>query len=80
MANTVKTRYGTIDYRQDYLFEPVGLDLFDPKPHQPEPGTEVTPIRPPHGCPNPIPMGMIYVNDAETGEFRGLVMIASLMG
>ena len=80
MSNTVTYRGEIIDYRQDYLYEPVGLDAFDPKPHQPQPGSEVHPIRPPAGCPNPTPMGMIYVEDAETGEFHGLVLIASLVG
>ncbi len=80
MSNTATYKGQTIDYRQDYLYEPVGLDLFDAKPHQPEPGTEVRPIRPPYGCPNPVAMGMIYVQDAESSEFRGLVNIASLVG
>jgi len=80
MSNTTTYGGATIDYRQDYLFEPVGLDLFDPKPHQPESGCEVRPIRPPHGCPDPTPMGMVYVEDPETAEFYGLVLIASLFG
>lgn len=60
-----------------YIFEPVGLDWFDPKPHQPKPGTRVVKTQP-HGCPKNGTMGFTYVEDAETGEFYGLVLLNSL--
>lgn len=60
-----------------YLFEPVGLDVFDPKPYQPEPGARVV-LTQPHGCPKNGTMGFVFVNGAESGCFHGLVLKASL--
>ena len=60
-----------------YRFEPVGLDLFDRKAYMPIPGDLVYKTQP-YGTPRNGTMGMAYVNDAETDEFRGLVLLASL--
>lgn len=60
-----------------YIFEPVGLDRFDARPHQPAPGTRVVKTQP-YGCPRNGTMGFCYVNDAETGRFYGLVLLNSL--
>lgn len=60
-----------------YVFEPVGLDVFDRRAHQPEAGARVVKTQP-FGCPKNGTMGHTYVNDAETGEFYGLVLTASL--
>jgi hypothetical protein len=60
-----------------YEFQPCGMDLFDPKPFHPKAGDLVR-ITQPHGCPKNGTMGFTYVEDAATGEFRGLVRISSL--
>lgn len=60
-----------------YIFEPVGLDLFDRRKHQPKAGTRVRKTQP-VGTPRNGTMGHTYVEDAETGEFYGLVLTASL--
>jgi hypothetical protein len=60
-----------------FTFEPVGLDRFDPKPHHPEPGTRVV-LTQPYGAPKNGTMGFVYVQDAESGDFYGLVLKNSL--
>lgn len=60
-----------------YIFDPVGLDRFDPKPQQPEAGTRVVKTQP-YGAPRNGTMGFTYVQDAETGQFYGLVLLNSL--
>jgi hypothetical protein len=60
-----------------YVFQPVGVDRFDPHDLTPPPGTEVVKTQP-VGCPPNGTMGHCYVEDAETGEFYGLVLLASL--
>jgi len=60
-----------------YVYEPVGLDLWDAKPHGPKRGDRVV-VTQPYGTPRNGTMGMTYVNDAESGEFRGLVLKKSL--
>lgn len=60
-----------------YVYEPVGLDKYDRKPHQPEPGTLVRKTQP-RGCPKNGTMGFCYVEDAHTGHFYGLVLLNSL--
>jgi len=61
-----------------FKFEPVGFDLFAPHSGTPEPGTLVRKTQP-AGCPKNGTMGHCYVEDAETGEFLGLVLLASLV-
>lgn len=60
-----------------YTFEPVGMDVFDRRAHQPERGTRVVKTQP-YGCPKNGTMGHCYVEDAETGAFYGLVLENSL--
>ena len=60
-----------------YVFEPVGWDVFDRRASQPEPGTLVRKTQP-FGTPKNGTMGHVYVEDAETGAFYGLVMKNSL--
>lgn len=60
-----------------YRFQPVGLDVFDRRPNQPEPGTLVVKTQP-AGCPKNGTMGHCFVKDFETGAFYGLVLTASL--
>jgi len=60
-----------------FVFTPVGFDLFDRRPHHPKPGTVVVKVQP-FGCPKNGTMGHAYVEDAETGEFYGLVLLNSL--
>ena len=60
-----------------YTFAPVGLDVWDRRAHQPEPGTRVVKTQP-FGCPRNGTMGHTYVKDADTGAFYGLVLLASL--
>jgi hypothetical protein len=61
-----------------YIFEPFGFDLFDPKAYQPERGARVVKTQP-HGAPKNGTMGFVYVQDAESGKFYGLVRKASLV-
>ena len=60
-----------------YRYEPVGLDVWDRRAHQPNPGDIVVKTKVPGAPPNGT-MGHCYVKDAYTGEFRGLVLLASL--
>jgi hypothetical protein len=68
----MKTKRGKV-----FTFQPVGFDLFDRRAHQPEPGTRVVKTQP-FGTPKNGTMGHCYVEDAETGQFYGLVLLASL--
>lgn len=43
-----------------YRFEPVGLDVWDRRQYQPEPGTLVRKVQP-HGCPRNGTFGHCYV-------------------
>lgn len=61
-----------------YEFDPVGFDLFTRGPNRPKPGTLVVKTQP-FGCPKNGTMGHTYVKDAESGEFYGLVLTASLI-
>lgn len=61
-----------------YRFEPCGWDVFDARPHQPKAGTMVRKTQP-FGCPKNGTMGHCYVEDADTGEFYGLVSLGSLV-
>jgi hypothetical protein len=64
-----------------YVYAPVGLDKFDPKDHQPKAGDRVVKCgkrRETMGCPPNGAMGFCYVEDAETGEFYGMVLLGSL--
>jgi hypothetical protein len=63
--------------KKRYVFEPVGWDIFDRRAHQPEPGTIVVKTQP-FGAPKNGTMGHCFVEDAETGEFYGLVLVNSL--
>ena len=60
-----------------YRFEPVGLDVFDRRANQPPRGTIVVKTQP-FGTPRNGTMGHCFVKDAETDEFYGLVLLASL--
>jgi len=60
-----------------YIFEPVGLDVFDRRSNQPERGTRVVKVQPP-GCPRNGTMGHCFAADADTGAFYGLVLLNSL--
>lgn len=60
-----------------YRFQPVGLDIFDRRENQPEPGALVVKTQP-SGTPRNGTMGHCFVADAETGAFYGLVLVASL--
>jgi hypothetical protein len=60
-----------------FIYEPVGLDVFDKKMHAPALGARVVKTQP-YGCPRNGTMGMCYVQGAESGEFHGLVLLASL--
>ena len=63
--------------KKTYVFTPVGVDIWDRRSHQPEPGTLVVKTQP-YGCPRNGTMGHCYVEDAATGAFYGLVLEASL--
>ena len=59
-----------------FRYEPAGWDVFDPKVSI-EPGTLVRKTQP-AGCPRNGTMGHTFIEDAETGEFLGLVQLTSL--
>ena len=63
--------------KQVYIFEPVGLDIFDGRANQPRAGTRVVKTQP-YGTPRNGTMGHVFVADADTGEFYGLVLANSL--
>jgi hypothetical protein len=69
--------------RAVYRFEPVGLDRFDRRPYHPARGSLVilTPKgdRNLIGCPPQGTMGHVFISDAESGRFLGLVLRASLV-
>jgi hypothetical protein len=58
-----------------FTYEPVGFDLLDPRGVAR--GTRVVKTQP-YGCPKNGTMGHCYVMGADTGEFYGLVLEASL--
>ena len=60
-----------------YRFDPVGVDVWDRRENQPNRGDLVRKTQP-FGCPKNGTMGHCFVEDAATGEFRGLVLLASL--
>lgn len=60
-----------------YEFQPVGCDVWDRRPNQPEPGTRVVKTKV-HGAPANGTMGHCFVKDADTNRFYGLVLQASL--
>lgn len=60
-----------------YTYNPVGLDLWHVNRCGLTAGDRVKVVNLP-GCPPCNTMGMAHVNDAATGEFRGLVLTASL--
>jgi hypothetical protein len=60
-----------------YTFQPVGVDIWDRRANQPEPGQLVVKTQP-YGCPRNGTMGHCFVADAASGEFLGLVLINSL--
>ncbi len=67
--------------KRTYVFEPVGLDLFDPSEYGPARGARVVKCQPAGiGCPKSGNVGRhwAYVEDAYTGRFYGMVLRASL--
>ncbi len=60
-----------------YTFNPAGFDVFDRRASQPETGTLVVKTKV-YGAPPNGTCGHCYVKDAETGQFYGLVLTASL--
>lgn len=60
-----------------YIFEPVGLDIWDRREHQPAPGTIVRKVQPP-GCPRNGTMGHTFVEPVDGSGFPVLVLTASL--
>jgi hypothetical protein len=64
--------------RQVYEFQPVGVDIWDRRANQPEPGTLVVKCSGGAGTPPNGAMGHCYVADADTEAFYGLVLEKSL--
>ena len=64
--------------KRRFTYEPVGHDLFSPTSGAPAAGTVVVKTQP-FGCPRNGTMGHCYVEDGETGEFYGLVLVNSLV-
>lgn len=63
---------------KEYIYIPVGLDVFDARPHQPKLGTRVVKCQP-AGTPKNGTMGHCFIANAETNEFYGLVLVESLI-
>lgn len=63
--------------KKKYVFNAVGMDRFDRRPHTPKDGTIVVKIQP-AGCPRNGTMGHCYVANADTEAFIGLVLENSL--
>jgi hypothetical protein len=61
-----------------YRFTPAGYDRFSPHANTPADGAVVVKTQP-FGAPPNGTMGHVYVEDAVTGEFCGLVQLASLV-
>ncbi len=61
---------------REYAFEPVGMDLFDPKDIHPASGTAVRMISGPGVGRAAKPF--TYIEHADTGQFHGMVLRASL--
>jgi hypothetical protein len=59
-----------------FEYDPVGWDMFDPKTDL-QRGDRVQKTQP-YGTPRNGTMGMCFVQDVESGEFKGLVMENSL--
>lgn len=62
-----------------YKYEPVGMDVFDARKHQPKRGTVVVKCSGGSGAPKNGTMSHCYVKDATTDEFYGLVLEKSLV-
>ena len=62
-----------------YKYEPVGMDVFDVRKHQPKRGRVVVKCSGGLGAPKNGTMGNCYVKDATNGEFYGLVLENSLI-
>jgi hypothetical protein len=62
---------------QRYAYAPAGCDIWDARTSL-APGAIVVKISP-HGCPPNGTMGHCYVGAPDTGEFIGLVLLASLV-
>jgi hypothetical protein len=60
-----------------YKFEAASMDIMDRRAHTPENGTLVK-LTQPHGCPKNGTNNHCFVEDAQSGEFIGLVSIQSL--
>lgn len=61
-----------------YLYEPVGMDIFKPCQHSLKKGDIVVKVQPSQ-TPRNGTMGQCYVGDPISGEFRGMVSMASLI-
>jgi hypothetical protein len=59
-----------------YIYRPVGLDLFD-RSHPEHVGQRVV-LTQPAGCPRNGTMGHVFIAEADTGAFIGLVLRNSL--
>lgn len=64
---------------RQYRYQPVGLDIFDRRAHQPAAGTLVVKTSGGPGAPKNGTMGHCFVKDAVTGAFYGLVLTNSLV-
>jgi hypothetical protein len=63
--------------KRKYAFQPVGMDAWDPKPFHPPAGTHVV-----LSSQSGVGRGtghFRYVENAETGEFHGMVLKSSLV-
>lgn len=66
--------------KRQYVFQPVGLDVYDRRPGQPAPGTVVVKVQPGHGAPRNGTMGHCYVRPVDGDEHEYvLVLLNSLV-
>jgi len=62
--------------KRRYAYTPVGMDAWDLRPHHPEPGTHVV-LSDQSGVGRGAG-GHRYIENADTGEFHGMVLKSSL--
>lgn len=64
--------------KRRYAYQPVGMDAWEPKASHPKPGTQVV-FSNQGGVGGHRAGGFRYVENAQTGEFHGMVLKSSLV-
>jgi hypothetical protein len=75
---TTKIRTGRTPRKTVYRYDPVLFDMISKRSVPIPDGARLVKMQP-FGCPKNGTMGMCYVEDADNGEFYGLVCLNSLV-